>query len=220
METQNLVSYPDPYKSDIVKALGGQTYRNVVFPKPKLALGGHMTKDPRTLAGYAWGMYGFLAMINCLYYTDYVYRHYVVDHYNYLGLATKSIYGLANFFRSTLHMIVWVLAGLLWALTFTQIPATWVMFKYFTTFLAIFELSRVFIVISMNIVALIFDRWWPENAGGEFISPVNDYNHFKEQMAMGNRILGVGKELRFIKSWDYKLEMLNISAQFVAYPLF
>jgi len=52
------------------------------------------------------------------------------------------------------------------------------------------------------------------------VSPVNDYNHFKEQMAMGNRQLGEGKELRFIKSWDYKLEMLNISAQFVAYPLF
>jgi len=38
-----------------------------------------------------------------------------------------------------------------------------------------------------------------------------DYDMFKEQMAMGNRQLGEGIELRFLKSWDYKMEMLNIS---------
>jgi len=96
----------------------------------------------------------------------------------------------------------------------------WVMFKYYTTFLVIFELCRVFLVIFMNMLALIFDKLPRMNLGFYNMYSILDLNVFKEQMAMGNRQLGAGKELRFIKSWDYKLEMLNISAQFIAYPLF
>jgi len=217
MEAINLVSYPEPYKDDLTTALGGKTLRFAVFPKPKLSLGDMKEENPRTIAGYAWGMYGFLVMMNCTYYADYVYRHYVVDKYQYLGLATRQIYGMANFFRTVLHLIVWLVAGFLWALTFTQLPGIWVMFKHYAFFLVVFELCRVFLVIIMNILAFFFDNYdelW-DGLGDTIIK----YNAFKEQYGMGNRQLGKGKELRFIKSWDYKMEMLNISLMFVAYPL-
>ena len=119
MEAINLVSYPERYKDDLTNALDGKTLRFAEFPKPKLSIGDMKDENPRTVAGYAWGMYGFLIMLNCTYYADYVYRHYTVDKYGYLGLATRTIYGMSNFFRTALHFIVWFIAGLLWALTFT-----------------------------------------------------------------------------------------------------
>ena len=119
MEAINLVSYPERYKDDLTNALDGKTLRFAVFPNPKHSIGDMKDENPRTVAGYAWGMYGFLIMLNCTYYADYVYRHYTVDKYGYLGLATRTIYGMSNFFRTALHFIVWFIAGLLWALTFT-----------------------------------------------------------------------------------------------------
>ena len=113
------------------------------------------------------------------------------------------------------HLVVWWIAGMIWAMTFTQLPITWVLLKHFSTFLALFELCRVGLVILITVVSLIFDRvttvttWDTLNDNG---LAEQDYNMFKDQMAMGNRQSGKhGIEVRFLKSWDYKMEMLNIS---------
>jgi hypothetical protein len=92
------------------------------------------------------------------------------------------------------------------------------MFKHYAMFLAVFELCRVALVIILNIFALFLDNF--DDLGDGWGMTIIKLNVFKEQFAMGNRQLGVGKELRFIKSWDYKMEMLNISLMFIAYPLF
>lgn len=113
------------------------------------------------------------------------------------------------------HLVVWWIAGMIWAMTFTQLPITWVLLKHFSTFLVLFELCRVGLVILITVVSLIFDRvttvttWDTLNDNG---IAEQDYNMFKDQMAMGNRQSGKhGIEVRFLKSWDYKMEMLNIS---------
>jgi len=129
---------------------------------------------------------------------------------------------MANFFRTMVHLIVWWMAGIIWAMTFTQLPITWVLLKHFSTFLVIFELCRVGLVLIMGVIALFFDRvtvsafdtTWNDNAIAK-----QDKKRFKEQYAIGNKQLGEGVELRFLKSWDYKMEMLNISLQAIAYPL-
>jgi len=174
MEEHSFVNYPDPHPNSIEKAIP-KTIRNIIFPKPKLSLNGHEDVNARQIAGMAWCIYGFLYGINTLYYTDYIYRHYVVDRYGRknLGLATFSTWGVANFVRVASHMVVWQIAGILWALTFTRIPVLWVVFKYYATFLVIFELVRVFTVIFMDICAFIMhDR---ENE-----STFKYYDYFKE----------------------------------------
>ena len=121
MDAINLVAYPHPINgiADDISNAVGKSLKFAVFPKPTLSLGGMKDHNPRTVAGYAWGMYGFLAMVNCTYYMDYVYRHYTVDRFAYLGLATRQLFALGNFFRTVFHLIVWFIAVLLWALTFT-----------------------------------------------------------------------------------------------------
>lgn len=117
------------------------------------------------------------------------------------------------------------------------------MFKHYALFLAVFELGRVVVVLFMQMLAFIFDsaeylwvydiytggqqfkgspttHWLNTSPGGTGLgNTLQDTMIFKESMAIGNRQQGAGKYLRFIKSWDYKLEMLNISLQAIAYPL-
>ena len=137
---------------------------------------------------------------------------------------------MGNFLRTVLHLIVWILAVFVWAATFTQLPVAWVMLKYYAQFLALFQLGRVFMVILIDILALAFDSaddlWHGNNeyvysAEGQtgLGDTIQEAKIYKEQYAMGNRQQGKGKWLRFIKSWDYKMEMLNISLQAIAYPL-
>ena len=81
------------------------------------------------------------------------------------------------------------------------------------TFLIIYLILCKNVLKDFHFNAKIYILW--DGLGDTIIK----YNAFKEQYGMGNRQLGKGKELRFIKSWDYKMEMLNISLMFVAYPL-
>lgn len=62
-------------------------------------------------------------------------------------------------------------------------------------------------------------HWASATHGTGLGNTLQDTMVFKETMGIGNRQEGAGKEIRFIKSWDYKLEMLNISLQAIAYPL-
>jgi len=95
-----------------------------------ISMGG--TKTPKQIGSYAWSMYGLLIFGNVAFYSDLLYRMYVVDIYQHIGLAGQTMWGAVNFYRIVTHYIVWLIAGFFWCLTFTSLPSMFIWFSYIT----------------------------------------------------------------------------------------
>jgi len=174
----------------------------------------------KKIGGYAWGMYGLLIIANTAYYFDLWYQAYTMSMFSN-SLMFNDIFGTANALRIGINMVAWSLAGIFWAITFTKEPATWVLFGDVAMALAIIELGRILLVIIMQCMALIVDKWDnPSSTTGKMYSKY-DYFHVLNGWAV-ERTGGtsshktVGDHLWF----DRNLEIMNISIQFLAFPLY
>lgn len=162
----------------------------------------------KKIGEFAWGMYGLLILSNFAYYGDYYYQSYVMTPYQ-SNLAFRTIYGTANFIRVAVSLFGWLLAGFFWLATFTDHPSTYVFFSYIAMGLCIIEFARVLLVVIMEAIGLIVDKF--DNEYG-----LHDY--FQKTNGMGH-VTNVGD--KHIQLWlDYDLEMAAISVQFMAFPLF
>lgn len=186
------------------------------FNEPDFSTYTPANASAKKIGGYAWGMYGLLIIANTAYYFDLWYQSYTMSMFSN-SLMFNDIFGTANALRIGINMVAWSLAGIFWAITFTKEPATWVFFGDVAMALAIIELGRILLVIIMQCMALIVDKW-DNNANTKTYSKY-DYFHVLNGWAVERTNSGgktVGDHLWF----DRNLEIMNISIQFLAFPLY
>jgi hypothetical protein len=135
------------------------------------------------------------------YYGDLIYRQYVVDSHDRLGLVVKSMFNAVNMFRIVGHYSVWLLAGFFWCATFLSTPNVFIIFSWITYILIIWELARVFLTILATCISYFAD---------DFDRAFKPYNHFANNAAWGAERVDEMKLITDTLWLDIELEMLNI----------
>lgn len=185
------------------------------YEEPDFGIYTPANASAKKIGGYAWGMYGLLIVANTAYYFDLWYRAYTMSIFSN-NLEFNDIWGTANALRIGINMVAWSLAGVFWAATFTKIPATWVFFGDVAMALAIIELGRILLVIIMQCMALIVDKYdHPTN-----IKKYHSYDYFNVLNGWAVERTDSMKEGGDHLWLDRDLEIANISIQFLAFPLY
>jgi len=169
----------------------------------------------KKIGGYAWGMYGLLIVANTAYYFDLWYQSYTMSMFSN-SLMFNDIFGTANALRIGINMVAWSLAGIFWAITFTKEPATWVLFGDVAMALAIIELGRILLVIIMQCMALIVDKWDHKTK----VKTYSKYDYFHVLNGWAVERTSSHKTVGDYLWFDRNLEIMNISIQFLAFPLY
>jgi hypothetical protein len=152
-------------------------------------------------------------MMNMRYYYDLFYRQYTLSIYSSKGkgMAFRDIWGTASFIRVIVHMAAWSTGGLFWIWTFLPYAAPWIIFSYVTLGLAIVQLMRIILVLVMYCFSLILDNFDEKGLL---------HDHFGDIGSFGHEFVKKGNEHFSLPDMDYNMEMMNISVQFVIFPLF
>jgi len=190
---------------------------------PEISFDGIKPRDPTTGVGYtpkqigafAWSIYGLMIFSNVTFYSDLLYRMYVVSDKDYIGAAGQTMWAAVNFMRITVHYTAWLLAGFVWCYTFISTPSAFIMFGYVTYFLAMMQLIRVFLVLIGECFAFAVDFYYSYDR--VYLQNPSTYS---EDMAWGPERVAPGKGMVEAIWLDLELEMMNIGVQFLAFPLF